>query len=51
MSPALFPANCQLLTVNFCYGTSRALTLISALNSFETGQPVSAFFTAASNFA
>src|SRR5256884_516810 len=33
------------------YETSRALTLISALNSFETGQPVSAFFTAVSNFA
>src|ERR1700722_4571025 len=29
----------------------RALTLISALKSFETGQPVSAAFTAASNFA
>src|SRR5277367_3068857 len=28
-----------------------ALTLISALNSFETGQPVSAALTAASNFA
>src|SRR6266566_4945096 len=29
----------------------RAFTLISALKSFETGQPVSAAFTAASNFA
>src|SRR5882724_11246263 len=30
---------------------SRAFTEISALKSFETGQPVSAAFTAASNFA
>src|SRR5229473_4615743 len=29
----------------------RAFTLISALKSFDTGQPVSAAFTAASNFA
>src|SRR6266852_6959979 len=33
------------------YGSNRAVTLISALKSFETGQPVSAAFTAASNFA
>src|ERR1700687_3432670 len=31
--------------------SSRAVTLISALKSFETGQPVSAAFTAASNLA
>src|SRR5215467_8411061 len=31
--------------------TSLALTVISALKSFETGQPVSAAFTAASNLA
>src|SRR6267378_3673089 len=31
--------------------SSRALTLISALKSFETGQPVSAAFTAVSNLA
>src|SRR5260370_28552321 len=28
------------------YDSNRAVTLISALNSFETGQPVSAAFTA-----
>src|ERR1700730_6867278 len=33
------------------YDSRRALTLISALKSLETGQPVSAAFTAASNFA
>src|ERR1700684_2819407 len=33
------------------YDSSRAFTVISALNSFDTGHPVSAFFTAWSNFA
>jgi hypothetical protein len=33
------------------YDSNRALTVISALNSFDTGHPVSAPFTAASNFA
>ena len=33
------------------YDSSLAVTVISALKSFETGQPVSAPFTAASNFA
>src|SRR5271154_874925 len=33
------------------YDSRRALTEISARNSFDTGQPVSAFFTAVSNFA
>ena len=33
------------------YGLSRAVTEISALKSFETGQPVSAALTAASNLA
>ena len=28
------------------YDSNRALTVISALNSFDTGHPVSAFFTA-----
>src|SRR5262249_51823369 len=33
------------------YCSSLALPVISALNSFDTGHPVSAAFTAASNFA
>src|SRR2546430_17044963 len=36
---------------NGAQDSSLAETEISALKSFETGQPVSAFFTAVSNFA